>query len=140
MHFYLSRPLKNSIIIETDSLEEFKDYALCYAEFSDKDLEDCFSKRNRLQYQSSDDKLYYIMRLSKAQLKVMRTKVCPLCVEDDCTHYIEDDAQMCDQHTLAKFDLYQHITYDTADCMGMTELLPADEVIKVLRKITCAKK
>lgn len=136
MYFYLSRPLKDSIIIETDSLEEFKRYALCYAKFLDEDLEDCFSKRNRLQYISNDDSFYYIMRLSKVQLKDIRTKVCPLCVEDGNTSMIEDDGKMCDHHTLAKFDLYQHITYDTADCMGFEELLPADEVIKILRRVT----
>lgn len=135
MHFYISRPLRDSVIIEANSLEELIFQMSTYGEFRDEDLEKVFSQRRRDRFISNDDSFVSIMRLTNKELKTSRTKICPLCVEDGNTHYIVDDATICDHHILVKFNLYECITYDTADCLGMVDLLPADDVLKILRTL-----
>lgn len=135
MHFFVSRPKMDSIIIEANSIEELKFQALGHAEFNEDDLEKVFKEKRRNRYYSNDDRNFSILRLIKSQLKNIRTKLCLKCLENDSHIYIHDDATMCDNHLLEKYDLIKHMTYDTADCLGMEELLPAEEVIKVLRRL-----
>lgn len=133
MYFYMSRPLMDSIIIEAHSIEELKFQALGYAEFNEEDLEKAFSQTRRDRFISNDDKFYDIMRITNKQYKEARTKICPECVKVKDARYIPDDASMCDSHLLAKYDL--SVTHDATDCLGMTDLLYADEVLKILRRL-----
>lgn len=128
----------DAVIIEANSLEEFKFQALGYAEFLEEDLERIFKEKRRNDMSmctSNDDRLFDIMRLTTRECKTAWTKICPVCAENTDTRYTPDDAPMCDNHLLEKYDLIKHMTYDTADCLGMEELLPTDEVIKVLRRL-----
>ena len=132
MHFYLSRPRMDSIIIEADSIEEIKSQVLEHTEFPDEDLEKVFKEKRRNRYYSND-KNFTLMRLIKRELKDIRTKLCPKCLEHDAEICIPDDASMCDSHLLEKYDL--RVTYDATDCLGMIELLYADEVLAILRRL-----
>lgn len=133
MHFYLSRPRMDSIIIEVDSIEELKFQALEHAEFNEGDLEKVFKETRRNRYYSNDDRNFSIIRLIKRELKDVRIKLCPQCLEQDAEIYIPEDASMCDGHLLEKYEL--RVTYDATDCLAMVDLLYADEVLKILRRL-----
>lgn len=133
MYFYIARPLKDSMIIEANSLEELIFQVSTYGEFRDEDLERVFSQKRRDRFISNDDNFIDIMRLTNRELKTSRTKVCPLCVRSGNTNYILDDASMCDSHLLEKYNL--RVTHDATDCLGMVDLLYADEVLNILRKL-----
>jgi len=135
MYFYLSRPMMDSIIIEANSIEELKSQALGYAEFNEDDLEKAFkeTRRNRYYKNSPPDRNFSIMRLIKRELKDIRTKLCPKCLENNDERYIQDDASMCDHHLLEKYEL--RVTHDATDCLGMVDLLYADEVLEILRRL-----
>lgn len=137
MYFLIQRPLQNGIIIEINSVEELKFQVSTYGEFRDDDMERIFSERQRSwesRVFSNDDKDVMIYRLLKKELKNIPLNICKVCADKGETRYIEDGT-ICDMHIMEKYDLYQYTTYDTADCLGMVELLPADEVIKLLRKL-----
>ncbi len=133
MYFYLSRPRMDSIIIEANSIEELKFQALEHAEFNEDDLEKVFKEKRRNRYYSNDDRNFSILRLIKSQLKDIRTKLCPKCLENGADICIPDDASMCDSHLLEKYEL--RVTYDATDCLGMVDLLYADEVLEILRRL-----
>jgi len=125
----------DSIIIEANSIEELKFQALEYAEFNEGDLEKVFkeTRRNRYYKNSPPDRNFSIMRLIKRELKDIRTKLCPKCLENNDERYIQDGASMCDSHLLEKYKL--RVTHDATDCLGMVDLLYADEVLEILRRL-----
>jgi len=136
MYFYLSRPLMNSIIIDVQTVEGLKFATSEYAKFNEEDLERIFSEKRRnkkSQLWSTDDKNFLVMRLTDKECKNSWIKVCPECVKNDDTRYIPDDVPMCDQHLLVKYEL--DITYDSCDREGLVDLLFAEDVIKVLRRL-----
>ncbi len=132
MHFYLSRPRMDSIIIEANSIEALMSQTLGYTEFSIDDLDKVLREKRRNRYYSVD-KNFSIMRLIKRELKDIRIKLCPKCLENDAHIYIQDDASMCDGHLLEKYEL--RVTHDATDCLGMVDLLYADEVLEILRRL-----
>ena len=136
MYFYLSRPLLDAIIIEAYSIEELKFQVLGHAEFLEEDLERIFSEKRRntkSRLWSKDDRNFMIMRLTISELRNALTKVCPECVKNNNTYYIQDDVSMCDMHLLAKYEL--DILHDSCDREGIVDLLFAEDVIKVLRRL-----
>ncbi len=137
MYFLILPPLQNGIIKEIYSVDELKFQVSTYGEFRDGDLERIFNERQRnvdSRVFSNDDKDVMIYRLLKREVKNTQLNICKICADEGETRYIPDGS-ICDMHIMEKYDLYQYTTYDTADCWGMYELLPADEVIKVLRKL-----
>ena len=128
----------NSIIIDVQTVEGLIFSTSQYAKFNEEDLERIFLEKRRnsmSQCISTDDKFFQVMRLTDKECKNLWIKACPDCVEERNTRYIPDDAKRCDPHLLAKYDLYEHVTYDVTDYLGMEELLPVDEVIKTLRRL-----
>lgn len=137
MYFLIQRSLQNGIIIEVHSAEELKFQVSTYGEFLDEDMERIFNEKRRnmdSRVFGNDDKDVMIYRLLKKELKHVSLNICKVCAEKGETRYISDGS-ICDMHIMEKYDLYQYTTYDTADCWGMVELLPADEVVKVLRNL-----
>jgi len=132
------RPLQKAKIIEVHNAEELMFQVSTYGEFSDSEMERIFNERRRnydSRVYSNDDNNVMVYRLLKTEVKKVWLNVCKVCAEEDGeTIYIEE-GNICDNHIMKKYDLYQYITYDTADCYGINMLLEADGVIKLLRKL-----
>ncbi len=145
MFFLLQRPLEDSIVIEAETLDEFRTKVLNYKTFHRDATRKVFEGKNWTQ-EFGLDGLSRVMKMTQKEIQTVWTKLCSVCVEEAQTYdgiynpsYIPDDHTMCDRHLLDKHGLYEHMTYDSMDYLGLDEFIRADKVIEALRKLEGGK-